>query len=622
MQMGRCCHCDPPTILPGKIYRFVYPSFPADYAAIATASWSIGTSGNTSQNFNCRYVTLTTPNRRATSATIITDPVRYSIYGPASDGGTFDYWYNYSTGSVLKKLQFGQGNGLSPITDGMIPAASHAEWVGGQLSLSSVPVPAVTNTTEPSLYNADGIPHTLSMYAFAHRVNGSIVGAVKTYPFTAADYICTIADGDSYEVDVWYKLAFTASLSLPATSGFVNRWMHTTRVSNGSRFLTIGTFPSYFLAFENANFSPAFNITSQTYEISISGQTGWTLLDGSNGPIAVQTYSGHWNGSVSDGSAEISRVNTLKPVEKIVLEWNKEIAHVTVHTPASFFASAGRYIYRSTTAASEYRTSTTSTDFGAINHTWYGIFNQSGTTVFEYVPWGAGVAVDGVYANAATTTKPPELPQTITFTRIPRPTTGSTTYDSGSGTFRVPDGKTILQIEGWGGGGGGGAGGAGGGSNGGSGGGGGGYFRKTIAVSPGDLIAYSVGSGGAGGIDGVTDVGSAGGNTTVSGGTYTANGGSGGDYGDNDPTVAASGGTASGGDTNTTGSASLAVTISDDGSAGGAGGGTDGGAGGAGGIQSGAEAQAGTGPGGGGGGGAKSARPGGAGANGRVKFSY
>ena len=200
------------------------------------------------------------------------------------------------------------------------------------------------------------------------------------------------------------------------------------------------------------------------------------------------------------------------------------------------------------------------------------------------------------------------------------PSRYSATYNSGSGNWTVPYDVTSVQIEVWGGGGGGGRGGTGSGSNGASGGGGGGYCKKNaLTVTPGDLIAYVVGAGG------VTDPGggdlaTAGAQSSVAS-TYFANGGGAGDYGDDDPSVAASGGTASGGDVNTTGDASLAVSAGNTGSAGGAG--ASGGAGGAGGIDGSTEVGSpGVAPGGGGGGGAKTEEAGGAGASGRVIFSY
>jgi hypothetical protein len=79
----------------------------------------------------------------------------------------------------------------------------------------------------------------------------------------------------------------------------------------------------------------------------------------------------------------------------------------------------------------------------------------------------------------------------------------------------------------------------------GGGGGAGGVSYITKAVTPGDVITYSLGAGGIGGIDATN--GNNGGNTTatVAGTTITANGGSGGQYNNN---IDAAGGSYSGGD--------------------------------------------------------------------------
>lgn len=639
MEMQLCCDCEPPPVLLGRIYRFVYPSFPADYAGIATASWSSGTTGNPDEDFNCRYVTLSTPDRRQQSAEIITDPVRFSVYGPASDGGTFDYWLASGiTGATqLRSYQFGAFDmGRHPVTDGMLPSGSHAEWLDGELSLdltqSAIPVPAIAQTTEPNLYNAAALSHTISIHAFAHRVNGTIVGSVHIAPFTVADYICPIADGDTYEVDVWYKMVFTANGSLPATYGYVNRWLHTTRVSNGSRRLTKGGRPSYMINFQNANFTPAFDVDTQTYQVSIAGHTGWTLLSGSNGPITVMTYPGVWAGAVSDSFAQLRSLGP-PPVFSITLFWNSEVAFAVVKMPqGSVFSSGPQYLYRSTTPSPQYRTQTESTDIGLVGHAQYGFFNQASTTVFEYIEWNTGFVYanifwgihDGVYSNASLPTRPPEIPQTITFTRISK-SVSEQIYTSGSGTFIVPDGVFLLTRELWGPGGGGAAGESGGGDRSGSGGSGGGYCKKNAtAVTPGQAIAYSVGVPGTGGTYD-NDDSTAGTATTTDGGTYTANGGGRGRFGGG--VAADPGGSASGGDINTTGttgSTNPTATVGGDGGAG-----ANGGAGGAGANPGAALAQNGAAPGGGGGGGGDNGAFGGGdtadagdGGAGKIRFSW
>jgi hypothetical protein len=96
-----------------------------------------------------------------------------------------------------------------------------------------------------------------------------------------------------------------------------------------------------------------------------------------------------------------------------------------------------------------------------------------------------------------------------------------------NGNFTVPAAVYMVRVRGVaGGGGGGGTSGAGGG---GGGGGGGGAFDALISVTPGQVIAITIGSGGAGGgaASGAAGNGAAGGSTSF-GTLYTANGGGGG----------------------------------------------------------------------------------------------
>lgn len=117
-----------------------------------------------------------------------------------------------------------------------------------------------------------------------------------------------------------------------------------------------------------------------------------------------------------------------------------------------------------------------------------------------------------------------------------------TTNTPGNGSWIVPCDVTSITVQAWG------AGGAGGAAdnnpNGGSGGGGGGYTSYTVAVTPGQVITYTVGNGGNG------NGGNGGNGTATTILALTANGGTGG--GQNQGAVG-TGGTATGGTTNING---------------------------------------------------------------------
>ncbi len=124
----------------------------------------------------------------------------------------------------------------------------------------------------------------------------------------------------------------------------------------------------------------------------------------------------------------------------------------------------------------------------------------------------------------------------------------SVNFDTaGSNSWTVPAGVTSVVIKLWGGGGGSGGGGY---IETGGGGGGGGYASKTLTVSGGQVLNFTVGAGGvAGGYVGfpINFVAGTPGNSSTHS-TITAGGGTGGDDGG-----FGFGGTASGGDVNTTG---------------------------------------------------------------------
>ena len=203
--------------------------------------------------------------------------------------------------------------------------------------------------------------------------------------------------------------------------------------------------------------------------------------------------------------------------------------------------------------------------------------------------------------------------------------TTETFNNSSASPFIVPAGVTSLQIELWGGGAGGGQGD---GSSAGAGGGGGGAYCKknALTVTPGQSIAYSVGTGGLGASLDDGGIGDNGVESTASSSPqYRAGGG----YSLGQPSGGGDGGTASNGDTNTAGSDGSSPS-GFNGGAGGGGGGAGGGAGGAGAVNGSPVSGlggTGTAPGGGGGGGSAFGEPddagrGGAGAAGRIVFTY
>lgn len=145
---------------------------------------------------------------------------------------------------------------------------------------------------------------------------------------------------------------------------------------------------------------------------------------------------------------------------------------------------------------------------------------QSGTIVTA--DWLNAVQEEIVAVLAAAGASPSKSTRTQLRDALRTIHGGGFIYLTGSGNWTVPAGVVRVLYEAWGGGGGGGgasgAGAAGGGSA-------GQYRRNILTVTPGDSIAYSVGTGGTGASGSFT--GGTGGDTTFAG-TVTCKGGLGG----------------------------------------------------------------------------------------------
>ncbi|MFM0213746.1 hypothetical protein PQQ96_40895 [Paraburkholderia sediminicola] len=184
-----------------------------------------------------------------------------------------------------------------------------------------------------------------------------------------------------------------------------------------------------------------------------------------------------------------------------------------------------------------------------------------------------------------------------------------------SGNFTVPAGVYRLRRKLWGGGGG--SGGVGSSGNGAAGGGGaGGFAEDIITVTPGQVIAYTIGAGG--GAGGVGGTGGTGGTTTM--GSLSATGGTGGAVNSVGGGNGGTAGTGSGGINNLQGGSGSSGTT---GSGVGGFGGTASGGGGAGGGGGTGVGGAGSVPGGAGGGsGGTGANPGAAGGRGQINLEW
>lgn len=405
----------PPIPLLGYIERTMKLDDVADYEGLSDTSWSSGTTGNYSgvanTSWNCLYHHFVVPNRRDDNLTFVMDPIRYSCDAPASNGGTYDWWYVAATTSFAWYSSGTGFFGTMAISEKLLASGSHGEPNEGYLLLGAVPnhlIGASGNAFNWATLNAisAAVPVFCSfrVVAIQHRVNGSAVDGLKLSPpsnvMVGTDWRVTVAAGDVYELDVWYEVKYTANPFLSAVPGKCCLVIPQTRVLNGSRRPT-SSMPTTWrpqFRFSNVNWNTAYDRLIHTYNVTIAGHVGWTLKGGSDGPHKMITIDG-WTATFSVyGSILWVAPSSHQYVESIELQWSVEIPVIRLKPKAVLLSALGwsgvygaSVMYRPRNSG-DYRNSTIGTDHGgtAINSSPCGLFSQSGSTTWDIVPKSTG----------------------------------------------------------------------------------------------------------------------------------------------------------------------------------------------------------------------------------------
>lgn len=445
----------PPIPLNGMIYRMMTAVEIADYEGLATASWSSGSTGNINGLGNSAWQCLyhhrvqTTPS---VPYSVILPPVRWSIACPSSDGGTYDFWNDLSTfpgysGYAHQPTSRG-GSGFYGLSDELLPSGHFAEFANGFCQLE----PFVFCGT-PDIFRfaslqaiaptvSQSAAHTFSIHAIRHRINGSAVGSLILNPVgnrsLTTDWRFSIAQGDTYEIDVWLKFQILAQNANSSTKAVIMVPQY--RIFNSSKRITspIGVFGPFnpLATFSNINFSPDFNYREQTYEVTIAGHTGWTLKGGSDGPHKMISGDG-WTAIIGNGSIVWKNNAANGKCNMINVWWDREIPHVELYPGPTHSGWEGAVqntsplIYRP--AAAGYRTNVNSTDFGALGIINQGTIDQAGTTTFSLVQeitnagpnigsgglvFGSAEFPDALEFGASTGILNADVPTSITLTRV------------------------------------------------------------------------------------------------------------------------------------------------------------------------------------------------------------
>jgi hypothetical protein len=418
----------------------------ADYASISDTSWTTGTTGNytgiANTSWNCFYHHFTVANRQTDTVTHVMDPVRFSSDAPASDGGTYDWWYVAVTtafAGLFPGFSFPFNFGLLAISKKVLATGSHGAPKDGWLQVTPLPTYQFGLSQEMFAFdtiNAISANTPLScavrIAAIQHRVNGSASGGVIMSPGTpghaGANWNVDIAVGDEYELDMWFELKYTANPRVSAIAGKCCVASLQTRVDNGSRrpsdtmnFVIKEHRPR--IRFTNVDYSTAYNYTVHTYNITIAGHAGWTLKGGSNGPHKIETGGG-WTAVFSSyGELSWQAPSSHDYVERIEMTWRREIPYLRIKVGTLLATALGwvdnGYLYYRPQNSSSYRQSTVATDHGAtaITHSPCGVFTQGGTTTWILVPKSTSLGLNHLDGYRGLVSTVVEVPTTITTSR-------------------------------------------------------------------------------------------------------------------------------------------------------------------------------------------------------------
>ena len=429
-----------PLPLAGWILRNMRPSIISDYAGISTASWSTGTTGTGGTGDNCFYFHYTTPNQRTTSAEYIMQPIRWTLAAPEAENGDYDPVFKspansfvvHTSGQVSGSTN-GARLGMIGISHQLLPVGSHAAWQNGYMTVQAAPQhssagivfppAAMEQFAEPTLqaiapttqvWNAyrgsqgglDPLGY-MKFHAVRHWINGSPVDDVRfDLPANTNDpkWRVPVQPGDTYQIDVWYKVKSTANAGNPAGPAKACVVIPTSRTSNGSEQPNV-----QWAQFGNVNFSPKFNAARQTYSVAVDGHVGWTLKDGNDGPHRMSTGDG-WTRTDATGSSGLNLFGGIiwkknvndGHVRAIVLRYGRELAHVELYpgplmgTPSSL----GCVYYRIEDSNTAYRRQTDSAEYGTVYHASPGLFNQESASTFRLVPWSTSLSNAGINPDA------------------------------------------------------------------------------------------------------------------------------------------------------------------------------------------------------------------------------
>jgi hypothetical protein len=400
----------------GQLLRSMTATFIADYESLSTASWTSGTHDYLAEgSYNCQYI----HHNESAGGYIITDPVRWSVYEPAAASDRYDMFSQVSGATNFLSTIRGTPK-KEALLKSILPAsgASHCTLPASVHVATTVCVPDQAtrcgvfsaghtgtdfdNATLEAILPATSVAtsQNITMYAWRHRVNGTAVGTLQTgtppvyYPssFSGADFAVAINEGDTYEIDVWYKHICNnaGKAAIVIVTGAATG-------SPTNRYNTLGRERD--LLIDDVIMSNGFDHSVNTYDLTFTGGDMATLLSRDTTPTSV-TYK-----------YSSTAVGGTFPIWTIVLDWEFELVTLTITR------SSATCTCTFTPTPADYIATTTRPDLTGTQLWKQGPFDWDGTTTFE--PW---------YRRNATQSYQGRRSGTLLFTDLLMPTSISVAY--------------------------------------------------------------------------------------------------------------------------------------------------------------------------------------------------
>lgn len=375
-------HVPPPPPFVGNLFRSYRPTFISDYESLATHSWSAFNTGSTAG----RELSLT----GSSGSSAILPPVRWVCYEPAAASDRYDIFDRDTTFTNFLRLPSLAGSEFKRgLINTILPASGNSHFTLG----TTTEIEASQLLTYGP-YKSSGVAATVSVHRWRHRVNGvnqTLKSGPIAYPWTGPDWTIALAEGDIWELDVWYKLELnalgTAVMRLDETNQ-IGTLADSYRTLGHNRHVMFG-----------ANISDGWDPAAQTYDLTFGSGT-WTKTE----EVYWGTRADFRFDGIGPGPATYNyRIN---------LDWGGEIAFISIFT----FFSGCIYVPQD---SSDYIQTTTRPDLTGTQLWKAGAFDWSGVTTF--VPLYRASTLQSFRGKRSGTFEATDayMPSSITVTHVP-----------------------------------------------------------------------------------------------------------------------------------------------------------------------------------------------------------